>query len=121
LIFNGLRAYLKDRAFCSLVHNTLKFSKAEVPPRVAIGCSIIEDEQRDWAQISIEDNGIRLDDAYSERIFRAFDRLPSKNQDEGSGVELSRLGLYVAAVLKAAEKHILGLTGYFFNIQACPG
>ncbi|MFC4389437.1 MULTISPECIES: ATP-binding protein [Flavobacterium] len=69
-----------------MVHNALKLSKAEVPPRVAIACGIIEDEQGDWMQISIEDNGIGLNDADSERIFTSFDCHHSKDQYEGSGV-----------------------------------
>ena len=37
-------------------------------------------------QISIEDNGIGLDDANSERIFTSFDCHHSKDHYEGSGV-----------------------------------
>ncbi|WP_095927795.1 ATP-binding protein [Flavobacterium sp. ACN2] len=69
-----------------MVYNALKLSKAEVPLRVAIACGIIEDEQGDWMQISIEDNGIGLDNANSERIFTSFDCYHSKDQYEGSGV-----------------------------------
>ncbi|MCP2025172.1 PAS domain S-box-containing protein [Flavobacterium sp. HSC-32F16] len=89
---------LIQQLFYNLVHNALKFSKAEVPPSVIISSSIIEDQQGNWAEISIEDNGIGLDNAYSERIFTAFERLHSKDQYEGSGLGLS-------LCRKIAERH----------------
>ncbi|MBE8724468.1 PAS domain-containing sensor histidine kinase [Flavobacterium hungaricum] len=80
---------LIQQLFYNLVHNALKFSRAEVPPRVIIGCSIVQDPKGDWVEVRIEDNGIGLDNAYSERIFTAFERLHSKDEYEGSGLGLS--------------------------------
>nr|WP_199002812.1 ATP-binding protein [Flavobacterium sp. ASV13] len=63
-----------------------------------ISSSIIEDQKGSWAQISIEDNGIGIDNAYSKRIFMAFEPLHPKDQYEGSGLGLS-------LCRKIAERH----------------
>ncbi len=80
---------LVQQLFYNLIHNALKFSRAEEPPKIIISSSIIRDTKGDWVEVQIEDNGIGLDNAYSERIFTAFERLHSKDQYEGSGLGLS--------------------------------
>lgn len=73
----------------NLIHNALKFSKADQPPRVTISSLIINKDQREFVQINIKDNGIGLDSSHYERIFNAFERLHSKDEYEGNGLGLS--------------------------------
>jgi light-regulated signal transduction histidine kinase (bacteriophytochrome) len=89
---------LIHQLFYNLIHNALKFSKADEPPRVIITSKIVEHNGRIHVQIVIKDNGIGLDSAYAERIFNAFERLHSKDDYEGTG-----LGL--ALCRKIAERH----------------
>ncbi|OXG03692.1 PAS domain S-box-containing protein [Flavobacterium araucananum] len=80
---------LIQQLFYNLIHNALKFSKADQPPRVIISSAIINSEGKDLLQISIKDNGIGLDSSHYERIFTAFERLHSKDQYEGNGLGLA--------------------------------
>ncbi|MFC0776979.1 ATP-binding protein [Flavobacterium sp. HJSW_4] len=82
----------------NLVHNALKFSRAEVPPRVVITSDILDGAEDRKVRILIKDNGIGLENDFSERIFTAFERLHSKDQYEGSGLGLS-------LCRKIAERH----------------
>lgn len=84
----GSRALLQQ-LFYNLVHNALKFSRSEEPPRIIIGGEITEVEQRAAASIRIQDNGIGIEKGFSERVFKAFERLHSKDLYEGSGLGLS--------------------------------
>lgn len=80
---------LIQQLFYNLIHNALKFSKANQPPRVTISSLIINNDQREFVQINIKDNGIGLDSSHFERIFNAFERLHSKDEYEGNGLGLS--------------------------------
>lgn len=80
---------LIQQLFYNLIHNALKFSKANQPPRVMISSLIINIDQREFVQINIKDNGIGLDSSHYERIFNAFERLHSKDEYEGNGLGLS--------------------------------
>jgi len=89
---------LISQLFYNLIQNALKFSKAGQPPRVIITSKIIKKDDGDHVQITVQDNGIGLDAAFTERIFTAFERLHSKDQYEGNG-----LGL--ALCRKIAKRH----------------
>lgn len=89
---------LINQLFYNLIQNALKFSKADQPPRVIITNSIITSDGHDFVQIKIKDNGIGIDAEFAEKIFKAFERLHSKDQYEGNG-----LGL--ALCRKIAERH----------------
>lgn len=80
---------LITQLFYNLIQNALKFSKADLPPRVIITCteSILNGQAA--VQITIKDNGIGIDPAFTERIFNAFERLNSKDRYEGNGLGLS--------------------------------
>lgn len=80
---------LIQQLFYNLIHNALKFSKANQPPRVMISSLILKNDQREFVQINIKDNGIGLDSSHYERIFNAFERLHSKDEYEGNGLGLS--------------------------------
>jgi PAS domain S-box-containing protein len=89
---------LIQQLFYNLIHNALKFSKADEPPRVIISFTVLNNEGIDLVQITIKDNGIGLDVINAEKIFNAFERLHSKDQYEGNG-----LGL--ALCRKIAKRH----------------
>ena len=80
---------LIGQLFYNLVHNALKFSRAEVPPKIVITSYIIRHGLEKAVRIDIRDNGIGIEEAFKERIFTAFERLHSKDQYEGSGLGLS--------------------------------
>lgn len=103
LVCSGLPAVegsrvLLQQLFYNLVHNALKFSKAQLPPKIVIDWQFMGKDGKEAVRIDIRDNGIGLEKAFSERIFKAFERLHSKDQYEGSGLGLS-------LCRKITEKH----------------
>jgi PAS domain S-box-containing protein len=80
---------LISQLFYNLIQNALKFSKADQPPRVIITSSIITSGGNDFVQIKIKDNGIGIDSEFAEKIFKAFERLHSKDEYEGNGLGLA--------------------------------
>jgi PAS domain S-box-containing protein len=99
-------ALLLYQLFYNLMNNSLKFSKAGVPPLITIAAqSPLPGELKanglsegNWVRISITDNGIGFSPAYRHRIFQTFSRLNSKDKFEGTG-----LGL--ALCKKIVERH----------------
>lgn len=89
---------LLHQLFYNLIHNALKFSKPDNPPRVIISGSKIMIENLDHVRIVIKDNGVGFDSKNALKIFNAFERLHSKDEFEGTG-----LGL--ALCKKITERH----------------
>ena len=81
------------QVFQNLVGNALKFH-GERPPVVRIGA---EPSDNGW-KFSVEDNGIGIEEQYSERIFQMFQRLHDRASYDGSGI-----GLPIAK--KIVERH----------------
>lgn len=75
--------------FYNIVHNALKFSKADQPPQVIISSALVEIQGSDFIRISFKDNGIGLDSSHFQSIFKAFERLHSKDAFEGNGLGLA--------------------------------
>ena len=75
-----------------LIGNACKF-RSEVAPQIHVGAV---QQGQEWI-FSVRDNGVGFDEAYRERIFKAFERLNGK-QYPGSG-----LGLTLAR--KIVEQH----------------
>jgi signal transduction histidine kinase len=67
----------------NLVGNAIKF--VEERPKVIISAS----ETDSSYQISVKDNGIGMDKAYENKVFRLFQRLDKTKNYEGNGVGLS--------------------------------
>jgi signal transduction histidine kinase len=91
--------------FLNLLSNALKFLRPEVQPHIQISCSVIEatnvpdaGEALEYFDIIISDNGIGFENAFSDRIFELFNRLPGKNTYEGTGIGL-------AICKKIVERH----------------
>lgn len=86
------------QVFQNLVSNSLKFRKSDRPPRIRIRSEMVNGEGRDAVdlpepgqvfQILVEDNGIGFDEKYSEQIFRAFQRLHTVAEYQGTGIGLA--------------------------------
>ncbi|WP_417941449.1 ATP-binding protein [Flavobacterium sp. RS13.1] len=80
---------LINQLFYNLVQNALKFSRTGTQTTIMITSQPISVDGNEMVQISIKDNGIGLEAAFTEKIFNAFERLHSKDQYEGNGLGLS--------------------------------
>ncbi|AWA30839.1 PAS domain-containing sensor histidine kinase [Flavobacterium magnum] len=89
---------LIHQLFYNLIHNALKFSKPDDPPRVIISCTEEMIDGNMHVRIVVKDNGIGFDIEHAQKIFSPFERLHSKDEFEGTG-----LGL--ALCQKITERH----------------
>jgi light-regulated signal transduction histidine kinase (bacteriophytochrome) len=80
--------------FQNLIGNALKFVPPERTPEISVAA------ERDGAawRFTVADNGIGLEPAYAERIFRMFQRLHTRDDYPGTGI-----GLAIAK--KVIERH----------------
>jgi light-regulated signal transduction histidine kinase (bacteriophytochrome) len=79
--------------FQNLLSNAVKFVR-EGPPRVKVSAQRADDT---W-EVLIRDNGIGIDPAQAERVFKMFQRLHARDEYPGTGIGL-------AIVKKIAERH----------------
>lgn len=84
--------------FNNLLNNALKFVSTENTPLVQFSCSYVKPDERnlfklksnrEYYKITVMDNGIGFDKAYSEKIFQIFQRLHGKADYTGSGIGLA--------------------------------
>ena len=75
--------------FYNLINNSIKFSKAGVPPKITISSELSLAYDRHFAHITLKDNGIGFEPDYAGRIFETFTRLNPKDKYEGTGLGLS--------------------------------
>ena len=78
--------------FRALLSNACKFRR-EDPPRIHVAA---RQEAGRWV-FSVQDNGMGFETAYSERIFRAFEKL--------NGKEFAGTGLGLTTARKIVERH----------------
>lgn len=76
-----------QRVFQNLISNAIKFRKPEEPPLIHISSN--KDLYNKEYVFSIKDNGIGIEEQYSERIFTIFQRLHTRDVYEGTGIGLS--------------------------------
>lgn len=69
----------------NLISNGLKYRGSEAPC-IRVGCEPVADGM---VRISVEDNGIGIEQRHRERVFRAFQRLHSRSMYEGTGIGLA--------------------------------
>ena len=84
----------------NLIGNAIKFRRPGIAPRVRVSASPAPRGDADdvmW-ELRVADNGIGLEPAHAERIFKPFERLHGHASFEGSG-----LGLAVCA--RIVERH----------------
>lgn len=84
--------------FQNLISNAIKFCKDNVAPIIQILVQMIQQDDHDFYEIRVIDNGIGLDPKYSDRIFQMFQRLHGRNAYEGTGIGL-------AICRKIVERH----------------
>ena len=71
--------------FQNLVGNALKFRRKDISPKIRIW---FEENAREWI-FYVKDNGIGIEEQYSDRIFIIFQRLHNRNEYEGTGIGLA--------------------------------
>lgn len=72
--------------FLNMIGNGLKFHREGVPPVINIDSVCRENGM--W-EITVEDNGIGIDEQHLNRIFKPFERLHDRSTFEGTGIGLT--------------------------------
>jgi signal transduction histidine kinase len=90
---------LMQQLFYNLIHNAIKFRRADRAPHVNIDSQKMDKSDlaqhgiyangTNYYKISVSDNGIGFDEKYKNDIFVVFKRLHSYHEFEGTGVGLS--------------------------------
>ncbi len=83
-----------NRVFQNLISNSLKFCREGVPPKIHISA---KKEGNEYV-FNVHDNGIGIEEQYSDIIFEVFKRLHAIGRYEGSGIGL-------AIVKRIMERH----------------
>ena len=73
------------RVFQNLIGNALKFHKEGLKPKIHISFH----KENDEYVFSVSDNGIGLEEQYSDQIFEVFKRLHSIGEYQGTGIGLA--------------------------------
>jgi signal transduction histidine kinase len=81
------------QALANLLGNALKFTRPQVPPRIEVFTRRL---RGDRVRIVVKDNGVGIDPAHHEKIFRIFERV--------AGRDVPGTGIGLAIVKKAAER-----------------
>ena len=71
--------------FENLISNAIKYRHAGRNLKITIGCT----KEVDAVRYFVKDNGIGIPEQYFDTIFKAFRRLHSKKDYEGTGVGLA--------------------------------
>lgn len=72
--------------FLNMIGNALKFNREGIPPVVTLDST--KSKNGFW-KISVEDNGIGIDEIYVDVIFKPFERLHGRSAYEGTGIGLT--------------------------------
>jgi signal transduction histidine kinase len=75
----------------NLLENAIKFIHPGTRPQVRVWSELRESRVRLW----VKDNGIGIDPQFHERIFAAFETLPSGGRNHGTGIGLAIVKLGV--------------------------
>lgn len=73
------------RLFQNLLANAIKYAKPGEPPKISVAFT---QTQSDW-QFTITDQGIGIDPAQFDRLFKVFQRLQHRNDYAGYGIGLA--------------------------------
>lgn len=94
-----------EQVFINIFENSIKYSRSGFAPLIQVFCEPVcckidprIKNEKEWYRISIQDNGIGFEPQYSEKIFKLFHRLHSRNEYSGTGIGLS-------IVKKIIERH----------------
>ena len=75
------------RVFLNLISNAIRFRKPEEPLKIHISAN--KNIYNNECVFSVQDNGIGIEEQYSERIFTIFQRLHTRKVYKGTGIGLS--------------------------------
>jgi PAS domain S-box-containing protein len=84
--------------FSNLLTNAIKFHRPGILPKITINSERLSNKEKDklklrnsnlYFKITVTDNGIGFEEAYTERIFQLFQRLHGKAEYPGSGMGLA--------------------------------
>ncbi|HVV00314.1 MAG TPA: ATP-binding protein [Verrucomicrobiae bacterium] len=87
----GDRSLLRQ-VFFNLISNALKYTRTRDPAVIEIGSRL----EGDHLIISIRDNGVGFNPAYSHKLFGVFERLHHQNEFEGTGIGLANVRRIIA-------------------------
>ena len=73
--------------FQNLISNAIKFKKEDEPPKIHI--SARKDPKRNEYVFSVADNGIGMEEEYTDKIFEVFKRLHTIDKYNGTGIGLA--------------------------------
>jgi light-regulated signal transduction histidine kinase (bacteriophytochrome) len=109
-----------DHLFNNLISNALKFVRPGVQPLLRIEVKAIGGDgytglvsDRQYFEITIEDNGIGFEEKYLDHIFKVFQRLHGKSTFEGTGIGLAickRVVMYHHGYITARSQPNVGTT-----------
>jgi len=94
---HGYRRQLQQ-LFQNLLSNALKYSNLTEPVQIEISGNTIRQNNTDYYQVTVKDNGIGFEQEHAEKIFQLFTRLHGKHEYAGTGIGLS-------IVKKVVENH----------------
>jgi len=97
----------------NLIANSLKYKKKEVSPVVKISSPLAEEG---FIRISLEDNGMGIEDQYADLVFQPFERLHPQVEGTGMGLAICKK----VVVSHGGEITVEGLPnggGSVFNIK----
>lgn len=107
-----------QQVFQNLLTNALKFARPGLPPRIKIASRLVKRSElpaslslsekpgQPYQEITVADNGIGFNEAYREKIFRAFERLHGRSSRYGG------TGIGLAIVQKVMENHNGAVTAH---------
>ena len=87
-----------QQMFINLLGNSIKYSKANIPPEIHIDYrkgslqqigQLVLPAKKDFHKFTFSDNGIGFSEEYSQRIFELFSRLHNKDEIAGTGIGLA--------------------------------
>jgi len=84
--------------FENLISNSIKYKQEHLAPTITIGGSVVDEEDLKelvykesdrYYKLYIRDNGLGFEQAYSEKVFRLFQRLHTNSNRPGTGIGLT--------------------------------
>jgi signal transduction histidine kinase len=91
-------AFQMEQLFVNLISNSIKYSKDDIPPKIAINAESIEATEthqgklisnEQYHKIVVADNGIGFKQEYAEKAFQLFKRLETDVKYTGTGLGLA--------------------------------
>ncbi len=101
-------------ALDNLLNNAWKYSAETAEACIEFGA-----ERKDDCQVyHVRDNGIGFDEAYSDKLFRPFERLHSDKRFEGTGIGLATVARAVERMGGMSGRSRAWVTGRFFTLPS---